>query len=88
MTAKLTKKRRAAPSLIVPLRGQPPMFVGVGAVLSLAGLLLMLSSPVFAAPAPAVQGPTTGQPPQVAPASTPVQPLAWQRVGAPLSLAA
>jgi hypothetical protein len=56
-------------------------------LLSLAGLLLMLSSPSFAATAPATQVPSAGQPSQVAPASAPVQPLAWQRVGSPLSLA-
>jgi hypothetical protein len=87
MTAKLSKKRRAAPSFVVPLGGQLPMIGSLRAVLSLAGLLLMLSSPAFAKPAPAVLAPDASQPAQVAPAPQLPQQLAWQRVGSPISLA-
>jgi hypothetical protein len=57
-------------------------------LLSLAGLLLMLSSPAFAAPATeqAVQVPSTPEPTQTVQAPQPHQLLAWQRVGSPISL--
>lgn len=53
-------------------------------LITLAGLLLMLSSPAFADPAPAQPVQAQGSAEQ----ATPQQPqrLAWQRVGAPLSL--
>ena len=83
MTTKLTQKRRAAPSFVVPVGGQPPLFGGVGALISLAGLLLLLSSPAFAAPAPE---PAVSEPDRTVQAPQPQQRLAWQRVGAPISL--
>jgi hypothetical protein len=60
-------------------------------LISLAGLLLMLSSPAFAAPAPdpAVQAASASEPAQTAVsdrATQQPQRLAWQRVGSPLSL--
>lgn len=57
-------------------------------LISLAGLLLMLSSPAFAAPdtEQAVQVPSTPEPTQTVHAPQQSQQLAWQRVGAPISL--
>lgn len=59
-------------------------------LITLAGLLLILSNPVFAAsPEPAVQAPGSpeaAQDSQTAQQSEETQKLAWQRVGAPLSL--
>lgn len=57
-------------------------------LITLAGLLLMLGSPAFAAPAqeppPQVQG--ASEPGQTVQAPQAPRQLAWQRVGAPLSL--
>lgn len=83
MTTKLTQKHRAAPSFVVPLGGQPPLFGGVGALITLAGLLLLLSSPAIAAPAPE---PVASEPARTVQAPPQPQRLAWQRVGAPISL--
>ncbi len=57
-------------------------------LITLAGLLLMLGSPAFATPVaePAVQVQGTRQADRTAPAPQPPQQLAWQRVGAPISL--
>lgn len=59
-------------------------------LISIAGLLLMLSSPAFAAePEPAVQAPVPPEQAQTAQTPQPDQSpqvLAWQRVGAPLTL--
>ena len=56
-------------------------------LISLTGLLLMLSSPAFAADAePAVQVQTAPESVQTAQAPQQPQRLAWQRVGSPLSI--
>lgn len=59
-------------------------------LISLAGLLLMLSSPLFAAAdtKQAVQVPSAPEPVQIksTEAAQPQQQFAWQRVGAPISL--
>lgn len=57
-------------------------------LISLAGLLLMLSSPAFAATATAqaVQAPNPAEPTQTVQAPQHPQQLAWQRVGSPISL--
>lgn len=59
-------------------------------LITLAGLLLMLSSPAFADPAQAVQAQVQAQgsteQARSAPATPQLTRLAWQRVGAPLSL--
>lgn len=57
-------------------------------LISLAGLLLMLSSPAFAAPVTeqAVQGAIGPEPAQTVQAPQPPRQLAWQRVGSPISL--
>lgn len=52
-------------------------------LLTLASLLLFLGSPALAAPAP---GPAAREPVQTVQASSQPQRLAWQRVGAPISL--
>jgi hypothetical protein len=52
-------------------------------LISLTGLLLLLGNPAFAAP---VQTPVASEPAQSVQALPPPQHLAWQRVGAPISL--
>jgi hypothetical protein len=56
-------------------------------LIPLTALLLMLSSPTFAAPATEPTGKVQGIQPsdRTAPAPQPPQQLAWQRVGAPIS---
>lgn len=60
--------------------GRPTMTTKL---ITLAGLLLLLSSPAFAAPAPEPATCEAAQTVQVPPQP---QRLAWQRVGAPISL--
>lgn len=56
-------------------------------LISLTGLLLMLSSPVFAADAEsAVEAQRAPEPDRTAQAPQQPQRLAWQRVGKPLSM--
>ena len=57
-------------------------------LISLAGLLLMLSSPAFAdqTQEQALQVQNAAAQAQPAPAAQPNQQIAWQRVGSPLSL--
>lgn len=56
-------------------------------LITLAGLLLLLGNPALAANTePAIQGQNAPEPTRTAQAPQQPQQLAWQRVGAPLSL--